>query len=186
MFGNLISNRQLKSLINSQQIDISPFEESNLKSSHYTLTPGRIFKRDEDGDWVSMHEFTAKKEKFILEPNEYVVIELRQRIVIRTEGIVGRFISTSSHIENGTMVVAGQIDSKYGMNNECIRIGFKNLLNTKNEILKKSRIVHVEFFDLRGITIDKRELTQSEENLWKSRKRDPEGTGPDYPQEDDI
>jgi hypothetical protein len=158
---------------------ISNYDEKSLKPAHYTVQPGRLFRRRDDGKWLVAHDFEAE-ETAILEAGEYVVIELRQRIEIVAEGIVGRFITTSNHIEGGLQVIAGQIEHKYGTRGELLRIGIKNLLNVKNELKRTSRLAHIEFFDLRGITMDSRELSEVEQEIWKKRRRDPAGDGPDY------
>jgi deoxycytidine triphosphate deaminase len=178
MFGNLIANRQLRQLVNGGQIVISGFDDKSLKPAHYTVEPGRLFRRRDDGKWLVAHDFEAE-ETATLEANEYVVIELRQRVVIVTEGIVGRIITTSNHIEGGLLVVAGQIDSKYGARGEHLRVGVKNLLTVRNELKRSTRLAHIEFFDLRGITIESRVLSEVEQKIW-SQRRDPSGDGPDY------
>ena len=179
MFGTLVSNRLLKQMIVAKEIDIDPFEESMLKATHYTLQPGRVLCRTPEGKWLNAHIF-SESERYVMQPNEYVVVEVRQRVRILRDGIVGRFITTSSHVEGGMLVVAGQIDFQYGSAGEMLRFGVKNLLDSANEIKKSTRLAHMEFFDLRGVTVDRPRLTAAEKRLWESRRRDPEDDGPDY------
>lgn len=169
MFGNLISNRQLRHLLSQHALVIDPFDENLLKATHYTLLPGRVLRRKADGKWSSAHSF-AEDETFVLQPDEYIVVEVKQRIRIHSEGLVGRFITTSNHIEGGLLVTAGQIDHKYGTKGELLRFGMKNLLSMPNELRKDTRLAHVEFFDLRGITIDPRELSPGERKTWDARR----------------
>lgn len=173
MFGNLITSRQLKALRSENCLFIEPFAESNLKATHYTLNPGRVLKRMPDGDWDPVFSFSERRPAFELAANEYVVVEVRQTIKIQKEGIVGRFVTTSSNIEGGLLVVAGQIDSHYGMKGEALRFGVKNLMAEPNNLSKDTRLAHLEFFDLRGITSEPREPTQAETELWAIRRRDP-------------
>lgn len=179
MFGNLISNRQLRQLMAAHALVIDPFDEKLLKATHYTLLPGRVFRRKSEGKWYSVHSF-AEEEKFVLEPDEYVVVEVKQRIKIQSDGLAGRFITTSNHIEGGLLIVAGQIDHRYGMDGELLRFGVKNLLPLPNEIKKEMRLAHVEFFDLRGITIDLSELTSEERETWSKRRRRADDDGVFY------
>lgn len=173
MFGNLISNHQLKQLMSSHSVDIEPFDELMLKATHYTLQPGRVLRRRPDGKWCINHYF-SEEEVCELRPCEYVVVEVRQRIRIHAEGIVGRFLTTSNLVENGLLLVAGQIDHKYGIEGEMLRFGIKNLLPEPNFIRKDTRLAHVEFFDLRGINIDSHELSAVEREIWNQRKQDPD------------
>ena len=172
MFGNLITNRQLRTLIDEKHILIEPFSDANLKRTHYTLSPGRVLRRGSDGDWDTNHTFTAKKPVFELKANEYVIVEVKQNVRIHSDGIVGRFLSVSTNIESGIMVIAGQIDSQYGTGGEALRFGVKNMLSEPNQIKADMRLAHVEFFDLRGIAPDPVKRSAKEDAAWKARVRD--------------
>lgn len=184
MFGTLVANRILKQMIADKEIDIDPFEDSLLKATHYTLQPGRVLTRTVQGKWLSEHIF-QDSEVYTLEPNEYVVVEVKQIVRILRDGIVGRFLTTSSHVEGGLLIVAGQIDFKYGAEGEMLRFGVKNLLEVPNELKRSTRLAHMEFFDLRGVTMDQPKLTRDERNLWRARRPDPEGDGPGYEKADE-
>lgn len=171
MFGNLINSRQLKNLRAENCLFIEPFAEANLKATHYTLNPGRVLRRT-DGDWYPEFTFDARHTEFQLAANEYVVVEVKQTIKIQKEGIVGRFVTTSSNIEAGLLVVAGQIDSQYGMKEEALRFGVKNLMSEPNVLSRNARLAHLEFFDLRGIMSEPRNPSPEELELWAGRRRD--------------
>jgi deoxycytidine triphosphate deaminase len=172
VFGNLINSRQLKTLRSENCLFIEPFAEANLKATHYTLNPGRVLKRTPQGDWYPEFSFNARHTEFQLAANEYVVVEVRQTIKIQREGIVGRFVTTSSNIEGGLLVVAGQIDSQYGMREEALRFGVKNLMSEPNTLSRDARLAHLEFFDLRGIMSEPRNPTAAELDMWARRRRD--------------
>lgn len=184
MFGTLVSNRLLKQMLEANEIDIDPFEESMLKATHYTLQPGRVLTRNPEGKWLNAHIF-SESDRYVLDPNEYVVVEVKQRVRILRDGIVGRFITTSNHVEGGILVVAGQVDFKYGTSGEMLRFGVKNLLDAPNEIKRNTRLAHMEFFDLRGVTVDRPKLTTAEKRLWEGRRRDAEDDGPNYAKADE-
>lgn len=162
MFGNLITNRQLRQLIKQKEIQIDPFVERSLKTTHYTLRPGRVMGRQADGSWKQIHSFREEKREFTIPENGYVLIEVLEAVKIANDGIVGRFIPTSNLVDNGLLLNAGQIDNKYGLNGEGLRFGLKNLLPVPNPICADTRLAHVEFFDLRGITVDPVELSKDE------------------------
>lgn len=186
MFGNLINNRQLKQLIKENAIYIEPFEEQSVKSTHYTLHPGRVFRRNSSGVWKQAHDFKSSSNSFQLSENEYVVVEIRQVVKILIEGIVGRFIPTSSLIENGLMVLAGQIDNKYGVQGEGLRFGVKNLLQSTNELSIRTRLVHVEFFDMRGLAFDPVNLTAEEVTIRERRRMIADADGVFYEDNSDL
>ncbi len=170
MFGNLITNKQFRQLIKSKEIQIEPFTDASLKTTHYTLRPGRVLGRKPDGSWTQqLHNFKDDDREFVIPENAYVVIEVREAVKIGCEGIVGRFIPTSNLIEAGLDLVAGQIDNKYGLKGEGLRFGLKNLLNIPNPIKSDLRLAHVEFFDLRGITLDPVKLSKDEMDLRVKR-----------------
>lgn len=94
MFGNLITNRQLRTLRQENAILIDPYTEENMKRTHYTLNPGRVLRRGEDGEWDTSFTFTAKKTQCELKANEYVIVEVKQSVKIHSDGIVGRFCNS--------------------------------------------------------------------------------------------
>lgn len=162
MFGNLITNRQLRQLIKQKEIEIAPFDQNSLKTTHYTLRPGRVLGRQADGSWKQLHSFKEDKHDFSIPADGYVLIEVLELVKIASEGMVGRFIPTSNLIDAGLLLNAGQIDNKYGVNGEGLRFGIKNMLSVPNPIGPNTRLAHVEFFDLRGITVDPVPLSEAE------------------------
>jgi deoxycytidine triphosphate deaminase len=173
MFGNLATNRQIKTLLAEKCIYIQPYDPKQLKSTGYTLNPRHVLRKSDEGEWEVVHTFSEKKGKFELAPNEYVLVEPKQNIRISADGIVGRFTLASSNIESGLLIVAGQIDSKYGMGEETLRFGVKNLLDAPNFLTGQARLVHLEIFDLRGSTADPLLQSPERDQLWRSRVRDP-------------
>ncbi len=169
MFGNLVTNRQLRKLIKAKEIQIDPFDDNSLKTTHYTLKPGRVLGRQPDGNWKQVHSFRDNDGAYVIPENAYVIIEVLEAVKIASAGIVGRFIPTSNLIESGLDLVAGQIDNKYGLKGEGLRFGLKNLLPVPNPIGAEMRLAHVEFFDLRGITPDPVKLTEEERALRLKR-----------------
>lgn len=172
MYGNVLTDRQLNKLIADKCLYISPFNPASLKETVYTLNPGRVLKMTSENEWEVAHSFSTKKAPFILEPNEYVVVEARQTVKIAVDGLVGTFVSTSTNVEAGLLVVAGQIDSHYGMRGEALRFGVKNLLPMANTISADTRLVHMQLTDLRGSTADPVVRTPNEGQVWESRRRD--------------
>lgn len=189
MYGNIVTNKQLKILLESH-LSIRPFEESHLKEAAYTLNPGKILKRNDEGDFDVAKTLTPKSPKYALQPDEYVVVEAKQTVVIQKEGLIGLFITASTNIENGLMVLAGQIDNKYGTNGEALRFGVKNLLPVANEISLYTRLVHMQIIDLRGSAADPVRISPAAGKVLKtrtpdSRWADEEWPGPRYDLESD-
>ena len=182
MFGNLVTNRQLRQLIKANEIQIDPFVDESLKTTHYTLRPGRVLGRQADGSWKQVHNFKDDDHEYAIQENGYVVVEVREAVRIASEGIVGRFIPTSNLIEAGLDLVAGQIDNKYGLKGEGLRFGLKNLLPVRNVIGAEMRLAHVEFFDLRGITPDPVKLSDEERAIRLRRMIKAMDDGIDYEQ----
>jgi hypothetical protein len=187
MFGNLITNRQLKQLIKNNDLQIEPFDEKQLKASHYTLHIGRIFSCNPGSDPVLIHSFKDNKNSppYELSGNAYVVVEAYEAIKLHNAGIVGRFVTASNLIESGLGLVSGQIGSRYGANGEGVRFGLKNYLPTTFLVDKTFRVAHVEFFDLRGITIDSVKITKEEKRIWLARALRDDDDGVNHDQESD-
>lgn len=169
MYGNLVTNRQLEALRQQDAIFIRPFEVTSQKESAYTLTPARVLQLSDDGDWDIVHSFSERKPEFVIPSNGYVVVEVAQVVQIKVPGIVGTFVTASNNIEGGLMIVAGQIDSLYGVGGEQLRFGVKNLLPVENKISMKTRLVHMQLTDMRGSTLDPVFKSEDEKTRWHSR-----------------
>ncbi len=169
MYGNVITNHQLRNLLRTNCIAIDPFQEKYLKAAAYTLTPGRVLKRGEDGEYDVVHTFGTRRRDFTLSCGEYVIIEAREKVAIREHGIVGTFATASTNIENGLLIVAGQIDSHYGVKGEALRFGVKNLLAVDNEISSDTRLVHLQLVDMRGSATDPIKRSESTKSTWNDR-----------------
>lgn len=144
---------------------------SNLALVHYTLHPGRIKVRQADGTWKTTHDFDETNNPFIVPPNGYVIVEVKEKIKLLNDNIIGEFRPASNLIEDGFGLTSGKIDKKYGTtgeqqgkSQERVVFGMKNYLDVSNEITNGMRIAHVSFFDLRGVSGDKVELSKAEIN----------------------
>ena len=163
MFGNLINNSQLNELIKNKVIEISDWNISNLSLVHYTLHPETIKIRQPDGKWVTVHNFNENHNPYKVEPNGYVIVTIKERIKLNSDYIVGEFRPASNLIEDGFGLTTGKIDKRYGTSNkEVVVFGMKNYLNVHNEIKENTRIAHVSFFDLRGVSGKPGEVTEDE------------------------
>jgi len=183
MYGNVVTNKQLKDLMESGCLSIDPFEQNNLKAAAYTLTPGRVLRRGDDGEYEVVHTFSNKKNSFKISADEYIVIEPKQIVRIKTSGLIGTFITASTNIENGLLVVAGQIDSNYGVNNERLRFGVRNLLSLPNTITAATRLVHLQLVDMRGSAAEPVRLSRDAQAVWNDRRATEnwdEAHGPNY------
>lgn len=172
MYGNVLTNRQLRKLMNDNCLYIHPFNPSSLKETAYTLNPGRILKLSTEGEWEVVHTFSTKKAPYTLQPDEYVIVEAKQTVKIAVDGLLGTFVAASTNVEGGLLVVAGQIDSQYGMGGEALRFGVKNLLAVPNTISAETRLVHMQLTDLRGSTADPVVRSVAEGEVWEARRRD--------------
>lgn len=173
MFGNVLTNRQLRTLLDEKRIRIKDFNPLSLKQASYTLNPARVLKQSSDGEWEVVHSFTRARPTFLLQEHEYVVVEPRQDVVIDVDGVIGTFVQASTNIEAGILVVAGQIDSGYGSQGESLRFGVKNLLDKENALSIDTRLVHVQFVDMRGSSSDPVKRSEEQEKVHAARRRGP-------------
>lgn len=169
MFGTLVNNKQLQKLIQEKEIEIDKFESENLGLVHYTLHSGKVKVRQADGLWKTAHDFNETNDPFVVPPNGYVIVEIKESIKLLNDYIVGEFRPASNLIEDGFGLTSGKIDKKYGTtgeeqgrSQERVVFGMKNFLDVSNEITKGMRIAHVVFFDLRGVSGETVELSKAE------------------------
>lgn len=179
MFGNLMNNMEVNELVRQRLIDITPYNEDSLRAVHYPLRPSVVFKKQLDGSVRLKQNFADTPSPYSVEPNEYVIIEVHERIKL-PKGIVGKFVPSSNLIESGFGLTAGRIEYPYGSNGEPIRFGLKNLLDQPNEVTSQMRLAYVEFFDLRGLRNMEYKLTEREMRIFASRLRYAKDDGVDY------
>ena len=89
-----------------------------------------------------------------------------------------------SFIEAGLGLIAGQISNRYGSGGEKIRFGIKNLTDQIFLLDETFRVAHIEFFDLRGITMDEVPLSEKEVLVWARRLARAMNDGVTYPDHD--
>lgn len=170
MFGNLLNNALIKKLSEQRMIQIDPFKEDNLQDAQYRLSPKAIiYEVEKDGEFErKIHDFNVHKDPFIFKAHDYAMIIPNESVKLQ-KGIVGRFIPESRLIEAGFGVFAGKLDPHYGEKSEQLIFSIVNLKSRDNEYHHGSPLVHVQFFDIRGLPILESKTTLQDLDLWKSR-----------------
>jgi hypothetical protein len=158
MFGNVVTRKGLKQLIDRHVLDIAGFDTKIMRQIHYPVTGARVYTRGNMGiDHTIDVKFRGEinsKERVVFEPNEYLIIELKERIEMREPGIIGHFVAASHFIEKGLGLVAGRIETPYGKKSEVLRVGVKNLLGIPNFLHHDDKIAYIYFFDILGLLDD--------------------------------
>lgn len=181
MYGNAVGSTQLHQMIATGAIIVEPRSLALVRATHITLHVGSILRASANvGEWIAQDVGGQSSESFLIAANEYVALEPQEIVTIAHEGILGRFIPVSDHVDLGLICLAGLIEWPYGMRGERIRIGIKNVSGRSVEIRHGSPLVHMMVFDFRGVGHNYPDLTPRESAKWNSRIRDPEADGPDY------
>lgn len=179
MFGNVVNKTRLKDLLARHAIAVTGFDVSHMRAIHYPLKPIRVYSRgSEDAkgkvDLALRHDFSKGKADYILEPNEYAIVEVAEQIAMLQEGLVGHFVTPSHFIDRGLGLVAGRIESPYGQRGEAVRFGLKNLLTQSNHLGREDTLAYVYFVDLLSLKNDDPYIpTEKDWNLfrqWQTRK----------------
>lgn len=184
MFGNVINNKRLTELVSSGNIKISPFDKKKVQTIHYPLNIKLIVELPEEGKKGNRIYTLAKHNSYMLKPNDYVLIEIDERIELE-DGIVGEFVLSSNLIEKGLALTCGKLDPEYGKSGEAIRFGLKNLLNKEVPIEYDLKIAYVKFYDLRALDNTPYVMSKEEKRLWNSRVRKAMDDGVDYASNDE-
>jgi deoxycytidine triphosphate deaminase len=110
----LLGRSQIKKLNEEKRINIIPYDEKKLKSNWYALHPYNVLIDVETQIDEPNYEAKSlrKEEYYIIEPKDYIEIEVEERIIL-DNGIVGLFVPSSHIIEEGIMLTAGKLDSNY-------------------------------------------------------------------------
>jgi deoxycytidine triphosphate deaminase len=182
MFGNLINNNLIKSLIEQKVLEITPLDKKLLQLAQYPLRVQIVHEVIAENDGVQVHFFTEKLNKFELKPKTYYWVDIFESIKLPV-GIVGRFIPSSNLIEKGIALTAGKIENPFGNNGEKIRFGLYNYLNSSTTLNFTDRVAYIQFTDLRGLDNHEYRQTKYERKIYGFRLQ--EDDGPNYEQDND-
>lgn len=191
MFGNVVNKNRLQEIIRADGLSISHFRPDHIRTIHYPLRPIRVYNRGDLAENKRANvsfkfEFKNKSDPCKLEPNEYVIVEVLERIEMKHQGIVGHFVTPGHFIERGLGLTAGRIEAPYGQNGEAIRFGVTNNLSIENYIFPEDTIGFVYFVDLISLRLDNPYKVSQEEfesfKRWRTKKTAAEDSGiPSYP-----
>ena len=176
MFGNLLSNILIEKLVVDGKLFIRPFSPEKLQVTQYPLLAREIHfemrkNHPEEAIQIKLdiHNFEVTKEPFIFQPNEYVIVVVKEQIVL-PDGIVARFIPQSRLIESGFGLFAGKLDPHYGNAGEQIRFGLVNLWNRRNKYDYGSPLAYIQFFDIRGLPVRETKPTNYDKEIKNIRR----------------
>lgn len=192
MFGNILNNASVISLVDSGLISIDPFQREKLKLIHYPLTPYTLLKpegRGNDGEFKvrTIHQYQTDQDYYSFTPNQYLMVEIEEYISVGS-GLVGHFIPSSNLIHQGFGLTAGRIEYPFGRGSNGrvkVRFGIKNLLEEANALMKNDLLAYVYFIDLRGLNSHEPKVSERDQLLfdaWKHRRSRFEDEGPKYPE----
>lgn len=192
MFGNVVNKSRLKELIKTGALLITNFRSDEIRTIHYPLRPIRIYSRGDlsenrQANINFRHEFNPGGDPFRLKPDEYVIVEVLERIEMKHQGIVGHFVTPGHFIDRGLGLTAGRIEAPYGQRGEAVRFGIKNNLQVDNYIFPDDTVGFVYFVDLISLRHDNPyKVSQAEFDLfkkWQIKRERAEDDGiPSYPE----
>lgn len=172
MFGNMMSGKMIRAALGSTERDIRiepnhpgehPDPLTRIGASTFTLYAGSVYFQiptSKDARWEA---FDLRTAKFPLQPKQYVKVTPTERVIL-PRGIVARYEPTSDLIDEGFDLIAGKLDPGYGAAGELVTFGLHNISDVLRTISNNTRIAHMTFFDLRGISDE-----LSVGLKWKSR-----------------
>lgn len=170
MVAGLANNSQILRMLDERAIVIDPFVPEHLKTAHYGLTPLGVFIRLNTKRWVRAHNFDADGKYFLLEPDQYVIVEPREQIIL-AQGILGKFIPPSNLIDQCIGLTAGRVEYPFGQNRETLRFGLRNLSHVTTRLRHDDFVAYIEFHDLRDEPVQPVKLTPREDDIYARRRR---------------
>lgn len=172
MFGNLLNNTLIKRAERDRLIDMGGFfKPDKVQVAQYPLTAKAIRYRTAPDEKFKQH--LLDDGEYTFQPREYAIAVVRERLVL-ADGIVGRFIPSSSLIEKGFGLTCGKLDPGYGASDEEIRFGLYNLCDWENKFTADSGLAYIQFFDVQGLSTEKWILSESDRIRWESRRQSEE------------
>lgn len=177
MFGNLINNTAISSLLEQGDLIIDPFDRESLQLAQYPLRAQIIWEVLGEGKGKPVHNFSKQGDLYEFKPKTYYWLDVLELIEL-PRGIVGRFIPSSNLIEKGLGLTAGKIESPFGKKGEKIRFGLYNYLNNGSLLMRNDRIAYLQFIDLRGLDNKKYAPSKYENDVYTSRLS--QDDGPNY------
>lgn len=183
MFGNVINNNTIRSLIEQKHIEIRPFDPDKLRTCHYPLHPSVLLQRQENDTEGVYHDYSKSGESVEIVPNQFVIVELMETLSV-DKGIVGRFVPASQLIEKGLMLLAGRLEHPFGQKGEKVRFGLHNASDIVAHLSHSDNVAYIEYVDFRGLNNLPFELTEREMMLFLRRLTRAQDNGPVYDESD--
>ncbi|MDR1933395.1 MAG: hypothetical protein LBQ57_11325 [Spirochaetales bacterium] len=137
----MLTNIEIEEAISTGKIKIAPFDKKQLGINFYRLKPKKICISKFDDEGLLNEAIVPLEKRYVLEPHEYVVIAVEERIVL-AERFFGIFYPASVCIEKGLIVTCGHLNSNYM---EEIRFGLFNAKNDECKIDLELDIARIEF-----------------------------------------
>ncbi len=137
----MLTNVQIEEAIKSGSIKITPYNGALLDINNYRLKPRYIKISKFDSDGLLIEKTMDLKNKYILEPHEYVVVSIEEKIIL-AERFFGRFFPASICIEKGLIITCGHLNSNYSKE---IRFGLFNAKNDECKIDSDLDVARIEF-----------------------------------------
>ena len=165
MFGNRMNSAQIRNAIESNAIELEPFDSALLKLSTYSLHPGAILIADVRNTDLPPHvdfDYACDGDTYSISPGGFVTVEIEEFVFV-SPGIEGDFVTAGTMIEKGLLVLHGRFEHPFGkfdakrpdaMGNgprQKIRLGLKNLTDAPVELHASDEVAHVRFTDFRGL-----------------------------------
>jgi deoxycytidine triphosphate deaminase len=162
MFGNMMSGKMIRAALGSTEHDIriEPHHSgeqadllTRIGASTFTLYAGIVHFQVPTSKGARWEPFDLRTAAFPLQPKQYVKVTPTERVIL-PRGIVARYEPTSDLIDEGFDLIAGKLDPGYGAAGELVTFGLHNISDVLRMISSGTRIAHMTFFDLRGVSDD--------------------------------
>lgn len=174
MFGNILSNAEIKRLHDAKILTLDPFDFQKMKVAHYRLGALSVWTPviRANGTVSQRHDHSFKDDEiFVFKPNAYHLVEVAE-VVLLPEGVVATFVPVSEFALRGFALVAGKLDAGYGgLDNQRQKLlfGVKNLLDQDNPFDRRMGLAHMALISLTGAHLLRAQLTTAEIDRLASR-----------------
>ena len=125
-------------------VNINPYDPENLTESGYKLHTIAIYRHSTEGKIIPVHDFRSDLSSYNFIPNDYLLIELKEKIIISESMIKGKIYPD-----------LGLIMSGFGIFCPELYFGFSLPKNFFEKIPEPGTIfIGIKNFMERGLTID--------------------------------
>jgi hypothetical protein len=108
-----IEKKKLEELIEKKRLQITPYLQNNFSVNGYPLHAIAIHRHFTDGKVEKIHDFKEEPDSFILIINDYVLLEVQEKVIINDDSVRAKFKPEFGLVLGGMAFFAPELNAQF-------------------------------------------------------------------------